>query len=131
MNLLMYCIVFMLLLIGFDRTTLDCHFMAIDPERVGLKNIEVPQICDFGDNILDYLTKGGRANGTSTDDVEGEVIESESDDDMIETTNSDAHGEDSFSDEESTSSSDSSVISEGEDDYTGVLPPKFIAFLKS
>ena len=110
--------------------------MAIDPERVGLKNIEVPQICDFGDNILDYLTKGGRATGNSTDDVEGEVIESVSDDDMIETTNSDAHSEDSFSDEESTSSSDtsssdSSVLSEGEDDYTGVLPPKFIAFLKS
>jgi hypothetical protein len=105
--------------------------MAIDPERVGLKNIEVPQICDFGDNILDYLTKGGRANGTSTDDVEGEVIESVSDDDMIETTNSDAHSEDSFSDEESTSSSDSSVLSVGEDDYTGVLPPKFIAFLQS
>ena len=34
--------------------------MAIDPERVGLKNIEVPVVCDFGDNVLDYMTKGGR-----------------------------------------------------------------------
>jgi hypothetical protein len=29
--------------------------MAIDPERVGLQNIEVPQVCNFGDNELWYV----------------------------------------------------------------------------
>ena len=45
--------------VGFDEDDLNCHCMALDPERVGLDNIEVPQICDFGDNVLDYMTRGG------------------------------------------------------------------------
>ena len=33
--------------IGFDVDALHCHFIGLDPERVGLKNMEVPQLCEL------------------------------------------------------------------------------------
>jgi hypothetical protein len=33
-----------------------------------LENIEVPQLCDFGDNVLDYMTRGGHVNDDDSDD---------------------------------------------------------------
>jgi hypothetical protein len=50
-----------------DVDELNAHFMALDPERVGLETIEVPQVCDFGDNVLDYMTRGGHTTEPQVD----------------------------------------------------------------
>lgn len=111
---------------GFDAETLDIHFMALDPERVGLENIEVPQICDFGDNELDYMTHGGRNTSTAEelfnyDDEANDEGEYTNDNDESDTDSSCSHSSD-----DSVSTTRTESI-----DYHGVLPSKFIAFLKS
>ena len=116
----------MLSFTGFDKVTLDCHFMAIDPERVGLKNIEVPVVCDFGDNVLDYMTKGGRLRTLAREAV------CDSDESDIDANFSDSKEDDSDEDSIATSSSDECVLDEPvQNDYSGTIPPKFIAFLTS
>jgi hypothetical protein len=100
--------------------------LAIDPERVGLKNIEVPAVCDFGDNALDYMTTGGRWRDLTVNEVCDHDEESESDDDS-----DNSNDEESLADETSSCSSDDSVIQEVVNDYSGILPSKFITFLTS
>ena len=94
--------------------------MALDPERVGVTNIEVPQVTDFGDNTLDYLTRGGHLSESV------EVIDSSSSDD-----DNDGDG-DYDSDDSSYSLTSASSDSDSESDaYHGILPSKFIAFLRT
>jgi hypothetical protein len=123
--------------LGFDEDALEFHFMALDPERVGLENIEVPQVCDFGDNELDYMTRRGRLvvdditddDDDDVDDVNDDVVEDVVDDDV-----DDASIDDDDSDVHSTyssSSEDSIVCTQSESIDHAVLPAKFIAFLKS
>ena len=100
--------------LGFDDT-LDVHFIALDPERVGLENIEVAEICDFGDNVLDYMTRGGHMRGEKEDRDDEE--ENDSNDDLSVGSDSD----------DSACSSDS----QPEDKYSGIIPLKLVAFLKS
>lgn len=114
--------------------------MAMDPERVGLQNIEVPQVCDFGDNELDYLTRGGRAAENNVnvdvvndalDDIADDVI---ADDVIADVSDTNIDDDDSDDDSEVSSSSDDtscSMETESQNDYKGVLPLKFINFLKS
>ena len=118
--------------LGFDVETLDCCFMAVDPERVGLHNIEVPQVCDFGDNELDYMTRSGHvANkcNTEPEDENDDVC----DDDSVDVANDDDDTDDD--DSRCSSSSDGSTASMVPEltlpDYYGILPTKFINFLKS
>jgi hypothetical protein len=116
---------FLLLLLGFDEDTLDCHFMALDPERVGIDNVEVPQICDFGDNVLDYMTCGGHINESHIDgdkDIEDSEDDSEVSDDNI--TYDDV---DSLS--TSSCSSDDSLPDEPSIGASS-LAPNFISFLR-
>ena len=146
-TLIFYCAV------GFDADSLVCHFMALDPERVGLENIEVPQICDFGDNELDYLTRrghftevsGGNENGTCEhsvergNDNENDDDDDDDDDDDNEDDEEDDGGDDGEdNDEDDNDSVTSSTVpvlaieSECKSiDYNGVLPKKFIDFLMS
>ena len=123
--------------------------MALDPERVGLDNIEVPQICDFGDNELDYLTRRGRYTEESegNEDVTSEqrlVLGDDDDvddddddeDDDDEDDGDDDAGEDKDDDEDDddTGSTVPVLATESESksfDYKGVLPKKFIDFLIS
>jgi len=120
--------------------------MALDPERVGLENIEVPQICDFGDNELDYLTRRGRFTEVSggNEDVTCEHSlergnDSENDDDDDEDDDDDNDEDDGEDDGEDDDDSDTTstvpvLVTESECkaiDYNGVLPKKFIDFLMS
>ena len=120
--------------LGFDVDTLEVHFMAVDPERVGLENIEVPQVCDFGDNSLDYLTRSGHTNRFESQPMPdyNDVCLDSTDDVCCASDNDD----DDDSDDDSTCSlsSDSTTASmeaEPKEDYCGVLPQKFIDFLIS
>lgn len=107
---------------GFDDDTMEFQFIAIDPERVGLENIEVPQVCDFGDNQLDYMTRRRHRDvGESTDVKDDDYLDIDNDDDEC-----DAMSDCSSSSEDSTAS-----IKSDRNDYHGILPAKFIAFLKS
>jgi hypothetical protein len=114
--------------VGFDEDDLNCHFMALDPERVGLDNIEVPQICDFGDNVLDYMTRGGH----STEPVEEFEEEEEIEDEDEEVASSiDERADDSDASDNDSVCSEINVATSPENDYSGVLPLKFVDFLKS
>ena len=100
--------------------------MALDPERVGIENIEVPQICDFGDNVLNYMTNRGSA---SHNDEEATMPTTDTDsvDDEVE------HSDDDMEDDVDTMSTASGSSDESTLENTSVittLPPKFIAFLK-
>ena len=106
--------------LGFDVNSLHCHFIGLDPERVGLENIEVPQLCDFGDNILDYMTRGGHL---SDDDVDVDV------DDVVDDDDDDDDDDDVCT--VSSSSSEESAAAEEVTNYGAALPAKFITFLKS
>jgi len=121
--------------------------MALDPERVGLDNIEVPQICDFGDNELDYLTRRGRYSEESegNEDVTSEqrlVLGDDDDvddddddeDDDDEDDGDDDTGEDKDDDEDDDDTGSTVPVLATEStsfDYKGVLPKKFIDFLIS
>ena len=117
--------------------------MAIDPERVGLQNIEVPQVCDFGDNELDYMTRRGRVVDNNVD-----VLNDCADDDDNHDDDDDNHDDDDDDDDDddanidnddddvqsiSSSSSEDSIASTKSDSNNcqAALPTKFIAFLKS
>ena len=115
--------------------------MAVDPERVGLDNIEVPQVCDFGDNQLDYMTRGGHYRGNAVEEAADNDAPDDDDtddddhdhDDDHESVNSD---DDIISDNLDGYSSTSSTSSEegppqADPNYSGVLPSKFVVFLKS
>ena len=112
--------------LGFDLEDSVFHFMALDPERVGLENIEVPQVCDFGDNVLDYMTRRGhmKENVDDVDDVDDVDVDDVDDDDdeCILNDNDD-------SDVSSASSEDTQVDETESIDYNGVLPKNFIDFL--
>ena len=127
--------------------------MALDPERVGLDNIEVPQICDFGDNELDYLTRrgryievsGGNEDVTSehslvrgNDDDVDDDDDDEDNDDEDDGDDDDDEGDDKDDceddDDTDTNSTVPVLATESESksfDYKGVLPKKFIDFLIS
>lgn len=98
--------------------------MALDHERVGLENVEVPSVCDFGDNVLDYMTKSGHASDKP------DACDSDSDSDSISACSG------SYNDSQSDSDSESSTAttnkdSNHEDRYSGIIPDKFIAFLNT
>jgi len=79
--------------LGFDDSSMEMFFLALDPERVGLENIENGTVCDFGDNILDYLTTSGHAV-EDLDSSDSEEEDEEPDDVMgIEDDHSDDSGE--------------------------------------
>jgi hypothetical protein len=122
--------------LGFDSDALQFQFMAIDPERVGLQNIEVPQVCDFGDNELDYMTRRGRVVDNKSVDVLNDCSDNDNDnDDDDDDDDDDANIDNDDSDVQSISSSSSedsiaSTKSES-NNCQAALPTKFIAFLKS
>jgi hypothetical protein len=80
--------------LGFDDAKMDMFFMALDPERVGLENIENGTMCDFGDNVLEYATNRGR---TVESESEGEGDEAASDGGMMSDERSD--DDDDFADD--------------------------------
>ena len=110
---------------GFDDDTIKFQFMDIDPERVGLENIEVPQVCDFGDNQLDYMKRRQHRNVDWNTGVK--------DDDCIIDQDLDKDGDecDAMSDCSSSSEDSTASIKSDQNDYNGILPAKFVAFLKS
>jgi hypothetical protein len=105
--------------------------MALDPERVGLENIEVPQVCDFGDNVLDYLTRGGHACRPQEEEEEEDDTDSDEDggtDDAVPHATMD---DESDNDSNYSYASASSVSTLPDTDYCGILPLKLVAFLQS
>jgi hypothetical protein len=120
---------FLLLLIGFDEDTLDCHFMALDPERVGIDNVEVPQICDFGDNVLDYMTCGGHINESHIDGDNKDIEDSEDDSEVSDVDDDNFTYDDEDSLSTSSCSSDDSLPDEPSIGASS-LTANFIAFLR-
>ena len=100
--------------LGFDEDSLNVHFMALDPERVGIENIEVPQICDFGDNVLDYMTRVGHSSKDSTT-LE---VQNEDEDDLYDRPDTDAASESGHSFDEDDSDMDTTCSSLTDDSYT-------------
>ena len=120
--------------LGFDVNSLHCHFIGLDPERVGLENIEVPQLCDFGDNILDYMTRGGHVSDGDDDDNDDDVDDDVDDVDDVDVDDDDDVDVDDDDDDVctvSSSSSEESAAAEEVTNYSAALPAKFITFLKS
>ena len=125
--------------------------MALNPEKVGLDNIEVPQICDFGDNELDYLTSRGRYIEVSegnedvtseqrlvrgNDDDVDDDDDDEDDDDKDDGDDDEGEDKDDHEDDDDTDTNSTVPVlaSESESksfDYKGVLPKNFIDFLIS
>jgi hypothetical protein len=107
-----------------DVDELNAHFMALDPERVGLETIEVPQVCDFGDNVLDYMTRGPGGHTTEPQvDHPDEQEEEEADINF---------GDDEDGDDDDNKSICSTISDVSTEElYGGVLPRKFVAFLQS
>jgi hypothetical protein len=105
--------------LGFDDTCMDMYFMALDPERVGLENVENGKVCDFGDNVLDYETNGGRT-------VESDISDSDGSD-------NEGGAADAVSDD-GTMSDEVSADEGGDDDdddvMTDLLSTNFVKFLK-
>jgi hypothetical protein len=100
--------------------------MALDTERVGLHVIEVPQVCDFGDNVLDYMTRGGHTTEPEPEeDISDEVSDSDSGEEDVDV---DVDDDDTMSRCSAQSEKPEPIE---HNVYGGVLPKKFIAFLKS
>ena len=122
--------------LGFDSDALQFQFMAIDPERVGLQNIEVPQVCDFGDNELDYMTRRGRVVDNNVDvlnDCADDDDNHDDDDDNHDDDDANIDNDDDDVQSISSSSSEDSIASTKSESNNcqAALPTKFIAFLKS
>jgi hypothetical protein len=95
--------------LGFDDVHMDMFFMALDPERVGLDNIENGTVCDFGHNSLVYTTA-----------LSSQVVESDSRDSDNDLDNDDMMPDDISVDDD-----------EDDDVLTDLLSDDFVAFLKS
>lgn len=113
--------------LGFDMDEMEFNFFALDPERVGLENIEVPQVCDFGDNALEYMT--ARKNTFNEDKVDDNGIDDDNDDDALYNFDKDSDDDDCVSVGSRSNSSDDDNADD--DRYNNVLPTNFVAFLRS
>jgi hypothetical protein len=122
---------------GFDEENMEFQFMALDPERVGLANVEVPAICDFGDNVLEYMSSSKQKspvnninnNDDNDDDNDDDNNEYNFDDDDNNSDNDCCNDDEELSDD--NAANDDIDNAANDDKFDHVLPAKMVAFLRS